>query len=146
MTAGPQGHGATSFLKRLQLSLCFHCRLLGSSVEERKGLQPDLPPSEPADFALAHCHPLRRNPPSCLYGSSRLRAQPGPSRWRPGPWPWLLLPSWSPHPAVGLLNAQQPLSDPSSHQGSPPFTAWGVLPGSFASCHTEKGSVCVIPK
>lgn len=36
MTAGPLGHAATSFLKCPQLSLCFHCRLLGSSVGGRK--------------------------------------------------------------------------------------------------------------
>lgn len=36
MTAGPLGRAATSFLKCPQLSLCFHCRFLGSSVEGGK--------------------------------------------------------------------------------------------------------------
>lgn len=143
MTAGPLGRAATSFLKCPQLSLCFHCRFLGSSVERGRSAA-WCPSLGPPGFTLEYRHPPR-NPPFYPYGSLRLRAQAGSSRWGPAPWPWLPLFSRSPAPAVGLLHAQPHLLDPSSHQGPPPFTVW-VLPGSSITCHTEKGSVCATPQ
>lgn len=144
MTAGPLGRAATSFLKCPQLSLCFHCKLLGSRVGGRKVCSLV---SLPGATRLCSCiSPSSERSPFYPYGSSRLRAQAGSSRRGPGSWPWLPLFSWSPVPAVGLLDAQPHLLDPSSYQGPPPFTVWKVLPGSSITCHTEKGSVCATPQ